>query len=141
MSIKFKVKNLVTVPLLKVPDDNTPVYVCITSAIFTAKDTNGKTAATNEDGSPKTKQQPPRLAHVVNLETGEVQQIIVGAVLESELKDAYSDDSYVGKSFEIKKAKPTGSKRYAMYQIAEIEVEEGDEQQKEAPAKSGKKAA
>lgn len=129
MAINFTVKKLVTVPLLKVPDTGVPVYVKVTSAIFQAKDTNGKTV----DAS-GVKQKPPMLAHVINLETGEVQQIIVGTVLESELKEGYPDDKYVGLSFEIKKHKPTGAKKYAMYQISEIEVTA-----EEAPTKAAKK--
>jgi hypothetical protein len=134
MAIAFKVKKLVTVPLLKTPDNGTPIYVRITSEIFDAKDTEGRTP--RAEGTQK--KQPPKLAHVVNLETGEVQQIIIGTVLGSELNDQYPDNGYVGKSFEIKKLKPAGGKSYAMYQIAEIEVDEGVETASEALAEVAK---
>lgn len=150
---KFKIKAHVTVQLLKIADNGVPAYVKFAGAIFQAKTNEAEQkkfdlesakynkASPEERADMKVPQQPnpPKLAHVVNLETGEVQQIIIGSILESELKDAYPEDGYVGKGFEIKKQKPTGNKRYAMYQIAEIELPE--EAQADVPvAGKGKKA-
>lgn len=141
-ALKFKIARHVTVPLLKVPDNGTPVYVKITGEIFTAKETGegrnrGSATPAVPGQEPKAKVQPPKLAHVVNLETGQVQQIIVGAILESELNDTYPNASYLNKSFEIKKHAPTGGKRYAMYAITEIELETDEPAEK--PATNGKK--
>lgn len=66
------------------------------------------------------KMAPARLAPVLNLETGELQLLIMNAVLEGELVRALPT-GYVGKSFLIRGKKPEG-KRYRVYEIAEIEV-------------------
>lgn len=122
MTIQFKVKKHVTVPVLKIPDNGAPIYVRVNEAIHTAKDNTGRMPATPKEGEVKRK--PPQLMQVTNLETGEIAQIVAGTVLESELKENYPGDGYVGKCFEIKKFKASGTKAYALYQVAEIEVEE-----------------
>jgi hypothetical protein len=146
----FKVKKHVTVQLLKVEDGKT-YYVKFNGAIHKAvvneaeqkKYENAKAKYDGLSADEKAKvdpkdipvpPNPPQLAQVVNLETGEIVQIIVGSVLESELKREYPDDSYIGKGFQIQKAKIQG-KRYAAYQIAELELEE------EAPAAEAAPAA
>lgn len=124
-ALKFKIKSHVTVPLLKTPDSGVPIYVQITGAIFKAKPLEGARAAvTNADGT--SKNEPPMLAHAINLETGEVCQIIVNSVLQTELQEAFPDDTYVGRAFEIKKFKMANGKRYATFQVAEIELDKED---------------
>lgn len=109
----FKVIKNVTLPLVKMEEDY-PIYVKITSAMFVGKEVKG-------DGKTAT-MEPAVLAHVVNLENGEAAQIIISAVIKENLKDNYPEDSYVGKQFEfIKHAKRVG-KRYNDYSITEIEV-------------------
>lgn len=105
---QFKVKKHVTVPLLKMVN-NTPIYVKFESAVFLGKVVDDKKAA-------------PHMANCINLETGEQVQIILGTVLLGNLEEAYPDESYVGKAFELVKQAPEGSRKYALYQIAEIEV-------------------
>lgn len=122
--LKFKVKSHVTVPLLKVPDNGTPVYVTFDGAIEKAKDNDSmrqRKQKMAEAGQPVN--EPPHIARVINLETGEHMQIIVNSVLKTEIEDKYPENGYIGVSFEIKKYKMTGGKRYATFQIAEIEVE------------------
>jgi hypothetical protein len=65
---------------------------------------------------------PPMLAQVVNLTTGEINQIIVGSILQSELEREFPEHGYVGRGFQIRKSKIQG-KRYAAYQIAELELD------------------
>lgn len=131
---KFKIKKHVTVPLLKISDSGVPAYVKFTGEIFRAKVNESEQKkyegalaswekSDKKEPSPQAPN-PPELAHVINLETGEVAQIIISAILGSELRDGYPNGGYVGKGFEIKKSKPTGSKRYAMFQIAEVELED-----------------
>lgn len=94
------------------------------------------------------KMQPARIAHVLNLETGEKQALIMNTVLEGELMRNYGQNwdkskqgsvgakgedasgAYVGKSFIICGVKPTDAegkaKRYRVYQIAEITLQGGN---------------
>jgi hypothetical protein len=129
---KFAIKKHVTLPLLKLNDSGVPIYAFFTGAIFKAKVNEVEAKKYVKDlavweASDKTEPaptvpNPPELAHVIDMETGEVAQIIVNAILKTELVDTYPNGTYVGKGFEIKKFKPTGGKRYAMIQIAEVEV-------------------
>lgn len=94
------------------------------------------------------KMQPARIAHVLNLETGEKQALIMNTVLEGELMRNYGQNwdkanqgtvakkgedatgAYVGRSFIICGVKPTDAegkaKRYRVYQIAEITLAGGN---------------
>lgn len=150
---QFKIKSHVTVPLLKT-EDGKQYFVKITKAIhraITNESENKKyenamarfNALTEEEQKSVDRPQapnPPELCQVVNLMTGEINQMIVGAVLKSELEREYPNASYVGKAFQIQKAKVQG-KRYSAYQIAELELEEEQAEEKpaEAPAKATKK--
>lgn len=149
---KFAIKKHVTLPLLKVNDNGTPSYVFFTSAIFKAKvneveqkkyvkDLASWEASNKKEPAPQVPN-PPELAHVIDMESGEVAQIIANAILKTEIEDNYPDDTYVGKGFEVKKFKPTGGKRYAMIQIAEVEVPPEIEAMRkgtiDAPAKAKK---
>lgn len=129
---KFVIKKHVTLPLLKLNDSGVPIYAFFTGAIFKAKVNEVEQKAyvknlaaweaSDKSEAAPTQPNPPELAHVIDMESGEVAQIIVNAILKTELIDTYPNGTYVGKGFEIKKFKPTGGKRYAMIQIAEVEV-------------------
>lgn len=58
----------------------------------------------------------------VNLSTGEPEQVVVDIVLGRELRSNYSDNGYVGKSFQITKYKPKPGKRYATFAVSEIRL-------------------
>jgi hypothetical protein len=118
-AFKFKVKKHVTLPLLKI-EESVPVYIRVTEPIFLAKEIEGTRARKNAEGAV---QQPPHLANVTNLETGEEMQIIANEVLKSSLEDAYPDASYVGKSFEIVRKPIQKGKKYVTFTITEIEAE------------------
>jgi hypothetical protein len=136
---KFKVKAHVTVPLLKVDDGKTyyvkfngPIHRATVNEAEQKKYENARAkwdaldaAAKNdtENNPMPTPPNPPMLAQVIDLSSGEVAQIIVGSVLQSELQQAYPDHSYIGRGFQFVKAKIQG-KRYSAYQIAELELEE-----------------
>jgi hypothetical protein len=125
MSVQFKVVKNVTVPLLKIADDGTPIYVKALGPIFKAKDISGRVSRASKDGEPsKVTMQAPELLNVLNYETDKEAQIIVSTVLGSELRETYPNDGYVGKSFQIKKYKMQGGKRYATFEIIEISVDD-----------------
>lgn len=104
----FKVKKHVTVPLLKMVN-NTPIYVKFQGEIFKGKVVDDKKEA-------------PTMANIINLQTGEEQQIILGTVLVGNLEEEYPNAGYVGKSFELVKSAPEGARKYSLYNITEIEV-------------------
>jgi len=104
----------VTMPTLKLLPD-VPAYVKITAKIF-----EGKTQPVKEGEAAK---KAPMIFNVINLETGEVCQMVVGTVVQREIQDTYPKDVYVGKCFMIVKGKKkgTGDRGYFTYEIAEIE--------------------
>jgi hypothetical protein len=96
-------------------------------ALFTAPMAVSKPLK-NQSAEDKAKE-PPTLLPIVNLESGEVQNIIVGSVLKDLLNDEYPNGSYVGRAFGIavkeqKDAKAGGGRRYNNYDVVEIEVPE-----------------
>lgn len=118
-TLPFKVIKQVSVNLLKIRAGMT-VYVAVTGAMHVAKRLKKESA---EDA----KKEPPTLLPVINLETGETQEIIVGSVLKDLLDDEYPNAKYVGKGFQIavkeqKDAKAGGGRRYNTYDVAEIEL-------------------
>jgi hypothetical protein len=147
---KFKIKKHVTVQLLKVEDGkeyfvkfNGAIHKAVVNEAEQKKYENAKAKYDSLSDAEKLQVEakdipvppnPPQLAQVIDLTTGEVVQIIIGSVLESELKREYPNDTYVGKGFSIQKAKIQG-KRYAAYQIAELELEEEPQAETAAPAK------
>lgn len=111
---KFKRTRALTLPTLKLVEE---VAVNVTATgpmhVSTAQQRPGKDGKVME---------PATVLPVVNLETGEVTQIILGSVLKDILTETYPKDAYVGKSFEITKhAKATG-KRYNTYSVFEIDA-------------------
>lgn len=138
--IQFEVVKHVTLPLLKNPEDGTPIFVTFTGPIFKAKEVaGGRAPKKNADGSPAAAMAPPELAQVTDLARNAPAQIIVNSVMGSELRETYPNDAYVGKSFQIKKFKPTGGKRYALFEILEIRVKATDGATPPPHAKPGSK--
>lgn len=103
--------KLVTIPLLK-KEDNTPIYVVITGAIFKGKDMPAAEG--------KAQMEPAHIARVIDLSTGEVMETICNSVMKSSLEEEYPNEGYINKAFKIVQVKVEG-KRYKNYSIAEIE--------------------
>ena len=109
---EFTVKRRVNVPLLKAVIGE-PIYVKILTPIYQGKDMPAQPG--------KKKMDPARLAKCVDLNTGELVEIIINAVLQSILVEEYPDNEYVGMFFQITKfAKATG-KGYNPYVVNELE--------------------
>lgn len=107
-----KVKRSLTLPLLK-PQLEKPFYVKFEAPIFKGKKI---TSGAQKDMEAAT------LANCTNVETGELVQIIVPAVLEAILEEEYDDDGYVGRAFKIVKHAKQSGKRYHTFSVAEIEI-------------------
>jgi hypothetical protein len=120
----FKIKTWVTRSVLK-QEHGKPFYIKIERPIYlsTMDPENSEFKDANGNGV------VPEIIDVVNLETGELQVVIANTVLGSELRRSYPDDSYVGKLFGVQALKPGRGnhgtdKRYAMYKIIELELDE-----------------
>ncbi len=109
---QFEVVKNITLPLFKITEQ--PGYYRFDDAIHIGKEIAANRAAQKE---------PPHLARVTNMETGEQGEIILGAVLLKELTENYPNDAYVSKVFLIQKVgvkEGTGGKRYNTYKLAEV---------------------
>jgi len=105
----FKVKRLVTLPLLK-PAIDKEFYILIQEPIFKGKELKGSDM------------EAAHLVNIINLETGQEMQLIANAVLRSTLEEEYPEAGYVGKGFALtKEAKPSG-KKYNPFTVVEIEL-------------------
>ncbi len=109
----FKVKKLITLPLLKFQIDE-PIFVKFEEPMFIGKEIKGT--------GDKAKMEPATLANVINLETGEPCQIILATVLKSILTENYENNAYVGCAFQITKGKKASGKSYNPYSVAELEL-------------------
>lgn len=114
---QFKVKKLVAVPLFKLMPD-APIYVKFNEPMFVGKKLDDK-------------KQAAILIGVTDLQTGQIGQIIVGAVLKGLMDDQYPDNSYVGRNFGLILRK-RADKKYNTYDVAEIEVVDTEEGPKAA---------
>ncbi len=107
-----KIIRQVTVPLLKFAVD-VPLFIRSEGKIYKGKEIKGTKGGV--------KMEPADLMRVVNLETGEIAEVIVGALFKDTLTEEYPDHAYVGKCFSIVQKKIEG-KRYKGYVISEIEA-------------------
>lgn len=112
-SIKFKKKKVLTRPVLKLIEDQT-IYIKIVGEMHLGKDIKKK----KDDEKEK---DPATLIDVINLLTGEEEQIIASAVIKSVLEDNYPDKSYVNKCFAMTKMARQPGKQYNPVHIDEIE--------------------
>lgn len=110
---KFKRKKLLTRPVLKMLKD-IPVYIRFEGKIYLGKEMKQKS------GEDK-KKEPAHLADVVDLDSGELAQIIVNAVPMSVLMENYPDNDYVGKCFAITRQGRKEGKSYDPFLVEEIE--------------------
>lgn len=116
-----KVAKILTLPLLKLVE-GTPVYIKFTGPTFIGKAID---EGLNPDGTKKAKKEPPVMANVINLPTGELVQIMLGSVLQGILKDEYPADAYVGKGFVIQlteKKRGRNGGNYNTYKVAELDL-------------------
>lgn len=105
----FKRTKVITVPLLK-PAIDVPVYIRADAPIYVGKKIDDKMEAAH-------------LLNCTNLESGEMNQLIIPAVLLSLFSETYENDSYVGKCFEVTKHPKPSGKGYHPFSLNEIEVE------------------
>jgi len=108
----FRVVKAVTRPLIRF--GVSPEFVRFEGPVYQS--------ARLEHGTPaQKKMEPPFMADVENLKTGEAGQIILPTVLHKELDEKYPEHSYVSKNFQLRKINIDG-KSYSIWSITEIEL-------------------
>jgi hypothetical protein len=113
MAFTPKTVKVLTRPLLKFAAD-VPHHVLIQGAMYVGKEMK---AAAGEK-----KKEPATLCDAIDLETGEMVQMIVNAVVKSVLSEEYAGNAYVGKAFTITKRQRVQGKSYDPFNVTEIEV-------------------
>ena len=132
--VSFRVKKQVTRPVLS-QEDGQAYYVMFQGPMVLAPDrAEGK--GKRENGEPK---EPPVIADILNLATGQEQTLVCGAMLVRELEDKYdlggvneegedTPPEYVGLSFalksELRALKGRSGQRMRHYDIVELEAVE-----------------
>jgi hypothetical protein len=114
----FKPRRLkqVTFPTFKILPE-VPIYLSFLSEI---RDGTAQKKVDPDTGKPM---KAARIAIVRRLETNELGQIVVPAVLESVLQENYPGDSYQSKGFEIVKHAAKDGKRYNTFDVNEVAVD------------------
>ena len=125
--MQFEVVRNVTLPFIIIPSDGTPFYLKFNTAIEQDKTTfSERVRKSKKDSDSSQTQEPMHIAEVTNLQTGEIGRLVLHQVLESNLREAYPNDSYVEKNFQIKKQKATKG-RYFVFDIVEIRLKQSNE--------------
>lgn len=116
---QFKVKAQVTRPVLK-QEDKVAIFVLFTGPIHRAEERRGEAKEGQE------KDRPPMIADITNLETGQLQTLVCGAVLQGELEEKYKDDGYIGRAFRLESLlipmQGKSGQRMRIYDIQELEA-------------------
>ncbi len=127
--LQFEVVRNVTLPFMMIPSDGSNVYLKFNTAIEPDRSTFSERVRRSKNDGEGAKQEPMHIAEVTNLQTGEVARLVAHSVLESNLTEAYPNDGYVGKTFQIAKTKAAG-KRYFNFNIVEIKLRSESDEKK-----------
>ena len=120
---EYKRLCAVTVPTLKTLED-VPIHVKITRPVEIKPklDKNGAQSV-DDDGRALSID----ILHCVNLDTGEMVQVVAGKGLTMNLREYDGgNDAYVGRCFEITKHASPAGKRWKPYSVYEIEAPKGE---------------
>jgi len=114
-NFSYKVVKKVRVPTLKIDEDGEYFVKCLEG--IQTKSTPSK----GEDGVVRMKEIDT--LRIVDLTTGAVQDVVVGAALKSTLLDFNGGNGqYIGCCFRIVKRKAAAGKRFKNYEVDQIEV-------------------
>lgn len=133
--MQFEIVRNVTLPFIIIPSDGTKFYLKFNTAIQPDTSTfSERVRKSKNDADSKQTVEPMHIAEVTNLQTGEVGRLVAHQVLESNLVEAYPNDGYVGKYFQITKQKAAKG-RYFNFNIVEIKLKSKDAETKGATKK------
>lgn len=110
-----KIKRAITLPLLK-PVLDVPVYVKVLDKVFVGKEIEAAKGGKKMDAA--------HLINIVDLEDGEMKQMIVPAVLQGIFTDEFKDGAYVGRGFMITKHPKGSGKDYHAFSVSELELDD-----------------
>jgi len=110
---KLHKKKAIALPILRIVNERS-YYLRIDEAMFVGKQI---------ESDKKKGKGPATIMTVTNLETMEQAQIVVPVVLEGTLEEAFPEQSYVGRLFEIVKHNKVGDQAYHTFTVVEIEIE------------------
>ena len=110
----YNIKKLVTVPSLVMKIAGEQRILRFDDAI---------TVSTVRDPK-KPDEKPANVAHVTDMESGQIFVFLVPSVVQGNMEQHYADGMYVGKIFLIKNLGKDPAKRYVNFGIAEVEVDE-----------------
>ena len=110
----FKIKKLVTVPslVMKIAGEQRILRFDDAIAVSTVRDPK------------KPDEKPANVAHVTDMETGQIFVFLVPSVVQGNMEQHYVDGAYVGKIFLIKNLGKDPAKRYVNFGIAEVEADD-----------------
>lgn len=120
----FEVARLVTVPFL-VMEPDVKYFVRFDSTF--EQDTSSfseRMRKSRKQDETKDTQEVVRIAKITNLATKQPAKLIAHATLESNLKETYKNDEYVGKMFQIEKRAKAKGKSYFTFDILELKLKE-----------------
>jgi hypothetical protein len=123
MSVSFKPKRLLTVPVLSLKDNEPRILR------FDGKMHIGKTMKAKEGDKPK---EPATIASVTDMESGEIFDLIVSAVLHSVLDEEFPGDAYVGKVFSVTALPKRDGKQYKGMKVYEMDIVDSSKPAEEA---------
>lgn len=112
----FKRVKAVTLPTRKMNVDE-PAYLTINSIKITKSQNIDKTTGEKLDLP---------VAQCIDLESGELCEVVLGAALISTLVETYTLEGVNGKSFEITKINKKAGKEYYSYTVFEIDPNEAN---------------
>lgn len=121
----FALKRMVTLPLLKQKDNEDIAITILTPmkvSAYWVKEHPGYVPGEPFKGEGGKTIAPSYTVEVTELNSGAHMLYLVPAVMQSTLEQEYANDSYVGKSFMIRKLPAAAGKRFKDMQIAEIEL-------------------
>jgi len=122
---KYTVTKLVTLPLWKWQDGVEKAFRIETPIVLGKAVKDRGPAGADKGTKGAVEMEPAHVCNVIDLETGELKQIITGTVLMGNLQENYPDGAYVGKCFISTQSKIEG-KRYKAYSLAEIADPQGE---------------
>jgi len=120
--VVFNAKRAVNIPTLKHETGQT-VAIRIDQPITEKTNTVEKTVTLDGEKRIVTEDVKINVARVTEVQTMSQFEYVLNAISASNIKEAYPNDSYVGKWFAIRKGGVVAGKRYKEVQIVEIEPE------------------
>ena len=118
----FEVAKQVSIPFHKIEEPGIKHFLKFLSAF--EKDTSGFSERMRRSKKDEENQstEPVDIARVLNLATGQTEKLLAHSVLKSQLMEAYPDNSYVDKTFQIEKKEKQKGKRYFEWEILELKL-------------------